>query len=108
MSEKVTFWELIEAIAEETDHSKQFTHNFIKDFVDVINGGLEQDGSVNIAGFGKFKLRRVDERDGYNPQTEEKITIPAHNKVVFKPYKDLRELSQCSVCAPGIGTYRRR
>lgn len=92
MSEKVTFGELIESIAEETDHSKQFTHDFLKDFVDVINGGLEEDGKVNIAGFGKFELQRVDEREGYNPQTEEKITIPAHNKVVFKPYKDLREL----------------
>lgn len=92
MSEKITFRELIESIAEETDNSKQFTHDFIKDFVDVINGGLEEDGSVNIAGFGKFELRHMDERDGYNPQTEEKITIPAHNKVVFKPYKDLREL----------------
>ena len=92
MSKKVTFGELIEAIAEETDHSKQFTHDFIKDFVDVIHGGLEKDGKVNIAGFGKFKLKRVDERDGYNPQTEEKITIPAHNKIVFKPYKDFREL----------------
>ncbi|PAU92815.1 hypothetical protein CK503_15100 [Aliifodinibius salipaludis] len=92
MSEKVTFGELIESIAEETDNSKQFTHDFLKDFVDVINGGLEEDGKVNIAGFGKFKLQRVDEREGYNPQTQEKITIPAHNKVIFKPYKDLREL----------------
>jgi DNA-binding protein HU-beta len=92
MSEKVTFGELVESIAEETEHSKQFTHDFLKDFVDVINGGLEEDGKVNIAGFGKFELQRVDEREGYNPQTEEKITIPAHNKVVFKPYKDLREL----------------
>ena len=92
MSEKVTFGELVAAIAEETDNSEQFTHDFIKDFVDVINGGLEDDERVNIAGFGKFKLRRVDERDGYNPQTEEKITIPAHNKIVFKPYKDLREV----------------
>lgn len=92
MSKKITFRELIESIAEETDQSKQFTHDFLKDFVDVINGGLDKDGSVNIAGFGKFKLRRVDERDGYNPQTEEKMTIPAHNKIVFKPYKDVREL----------------
>ncbi len=92
MSEKVTFRELIESIAEESDNSKQFTHDFLKDFVDVINGGLEQDGNVNIAGFGKFELRRVDEREGYNPQTEEKMTIPAHNKIIFKPYKDVREL----------------
>lgn len=92
MSEKITFAELIESIAEETDHSKQFTHDFLKDFVNVINGGLEEDGKANIAGFGKFKLRRMDEREGYNPQTREKMTIPAHNKIVFKPYKDLREL----------------
>lgn len=92
MSEKITFRELIESIAEETNNSKQYTHDFLKDFVDVINDGLEQDGKVNIAGFGKFKLRRMDEREGYNPQTGEQITIPEHNKIVFKPYKDLREL----------------
>lgn len=92
MSEKITFGELIESIAEETDRSKQFTHDFLKDLVTVINGGLKQDGKVNIAGFGKFKLNRVDERQGYNPQTEEEITIPAHNKIIFKPYKDLREV----------------
>lgn len=92
MSKKITFQELIESIAEETDKSKQFTHDFLKDFADVINEGLKKDGNVNIAGLGKFKLRHVDEREGYNPQTEEKITIPDHNKVVFKPYKDLREL----------------
>lgn len=92
MNEKITFRALIESIAEETGNSKQFTHDFLKDFVEVINDGLENDGNVNIAGFGKFKLRRVEEREGYNPQTKEKMTIPAHNKVVFKPYKDLREL----------------
>ena len=92
MSEKVTFQELIESIAEETDNSKQFTHDFLKDFVAVINSGLQNDGNFNIAGLGKFELRHVDEREGYNPQTEEPMTIPAHNRIVFKPYKDLREL----------------
>lgn len=92
MSEKITFRELIDSIADKTDNSKQFTHDFLKDFADVINEGLEEDGKVNIAGFGKFGLRRLDERRGYNPQTGESMTIPEHNKVIFKPYKDLREL----------------
>lgn len=92
MSEKVTFGELIESIANETDRSKKFTHDFIKDFVDVINTGLEEDGKVNIAGLGRFGLQPVDEREGYNPQTGEKMMIPAHNRIKFKPYKDLREL----------------
>lgn len=92
MSEKVTLQELIDSIAEQTDESKQFTHDFLKDFVSIINGGLESDGYITIAGLGKFELRQMDEREGYNPQTGEKMTIPAHNKVVFKPYKGLREL----------------
>ena len=92
MSEKVTFQELIDSIARETNNSKRFTHDFLKDLVSVIHSGLEEDGSVNIAGFGKFQLRHMEEREGYNPQTGEKMTIEAHNKVVFKPYKDLREL----------------
>ncbi|HET6528834.1 MAG TPA: HU family DNA-binding protein [Balneolaceae bacterium] len=92
MSEKLTFQELIESIAEETDHSKQFTRDFIKDFVEVINNELKHGDDINVAGFGKFKLQQVDEREGYNPQTEEKMTIPAHHKMIFKPYKDLREV----------------
>lgn len=92
MSEKITFKELIESIAEETDNSRQYTQDFVKNFVEIINDGLEEDGKVNIAGFGKFNLKRVDEREGFNPQTEEKITIPAHNKIIFKPYKNVRDL----------------
>lgn len=92
MSEKITFQELIDSIADQTNKPKQFTYDFLKDFVEIVNSGLESDGTISIAGFGKFKLRPMDEREGYNPQTGEKFTIPAHNKVVFKPYKALREL----------------
>jgi len=92
MSEKVTFKELVDSIAGQTDNTRKFTHEFLKDLVSVINSNLEEDGKVNIAGFGKFELRHMDEREGFNPQSGEKMTIPEHNKVVFKPYKDLREL----------------
>lgn len=92
MNNKVTFQELVDAIAEQSGKSKQFTHDFIKDLASLIHESLEKDGNINIAGLGKFELKKMDEREGYNPQTEEKITIPAHNKIDFTPYKDLREL----------------
>ncbi len=92
MNNKVTFQELVDAIAEQSGKSKQFTHDFIKDLASLIRESLEKDGNINIAGLGKFELKKMDEREGYNPQTEEKITIPAHNKIDFTPYKDLREL----------------
>ncbi|HKL19739.1 MAG TPA: HU family DNA-binding protein [Halalkalibaculum sp.] len=92
MNHKITFQELVDAIAEQSGKSKQFTHDFVKDFAALIKEGLENDGTVNIAGLGKFELKKMDEREGYNPETEEKITIPAHNKIEFTPYKDLEEL----------------
>lgn len=91
MSEKITFQELVEAVSSETGQSDTFTHDFLKDLVQFINVGLEADGKVNLSGFGKFELKRMDEREGYNPQTGERMTIPAHNKIIFKPYKNLRE-----------------
>lgn len=91
MSEKITFKELIEQISNETKQSQNSTNSFVHELVQIIESGLEKSGSVSISGFGKFELRRMNERKGRNPQTGEEITIPEQNKVVFKPYKKLRE-----------------
>jgi nucleoid DNA-binding protein/nucleoid-associated protein YgaU len=91
MSEKITFKELVELIAKQSEQSQASTNSFIGELVNIIESGLRDSGSVSISGFGKFELRWMDERPGVNPQTGEEITIPGQNKVVFKPYKSLRE-----------------
>jgi len=91
MSEKITFSELVELIAEQSKQSQASTNSFIGELVNIIESGLRKSGSVSISGFGKFELRWMNERPGVNPQTGEEITIPGQNKVVFKPYKALRE-----------------
>jgi nucleoid DNA-binding protein/nucleoid-associated protein YgaU len=90
MSEKITFRELVELIAEQSKQSQSSTNSFISELVQLIESGLRQSGTVTISGFGKFELRWMKERPGVNPQTGEEITIPGQNKVVFKPYKALR------------------
>lgn len=91
MSEKITFSELVDLIAEQSKQSQASTNSFIGELVNIIESGLRKSGSVSISGFGKFELRWMSERPGVNPQTGEEITIPGQNKVVFKPYKALRE-----------------
>jgi len=91
MSEKITFRELVELIAKQSEQSQSSTNSFIGELVNIIESGLRSSGSVSISGFGKFELRWMKERPGVNPQTGEEITIPGQNKVVFKPYKALRE-----------------
>lgn len=91
MSEKITFKELVDLIAKQSDQSHSSANSFISELVQIIESGLKTDGQVSISGFGKFELRWMNERLGTNPQTGEEITIPGQNKVVFKPYKALRE-----------------
>lgn len=91
MSDKTTFRELIEQIAGKTENSQNFTQDFVRELVRVIESGLKENGSVSISGFGKFELRWMKEREGTNPQSGEKIVIPAQSKVVFKPFKALKE-----------------
>lgn len=91
MSEKITFKELVDLIATQSNQSRTSTNSFIHELVDIIEKGLKKSGSVSISGFGKFELRWMKPRTGINPQTGEELSIPGQNKVVFKPYKSLRE-----------------
>ena len=91
MSEKITFSELVEKISAKTESSEQSTNDFIHELAEIIETSLGAGEKISISGFGKFELRWMDERKGRNPQTGEAITIPGQNKVVFKPYKDLRQ-----------------
>lgn len=56
-----------------------------------IANGLERDGEVTLTNFGTFKVKDVPARQGVNPQTGEKITIAAHKKIAFKPFKNVLE-----------------
>jgi nucleoid DNA-binding protein len=91
MNEKTTFSELIDKLSGRVDKSQGFTQEFMRELVSIIESGLKQNGSVSISGFGKFEVRWMDERKGTNPRTGEEIIIPGQNKIVFKPFKALRE-----------------
>lgn len=91
MSDKITFKELVEKLSASTEQSEQSTNDFIHELAEIIETSLGAGEKISISGFGKFELRWMDERAGRNPQTGEEITIPGQNKVVFKPFKALRQ-----------------
>ena len=55
----------------------------------AISENLREQKEIDIPSFGRFYIKRVEERQGINPATKQQITIPAHDKVVFKPYKPM-------------------
>ncbi|MGN8225618.1 HU family DNA-binding protein [Gracilimonas sp. BCB1] len=91
MSNKVTYSEIIEALSRKTGFSKQKSEAFAKALIRKVKQELEDTGKASITNFGSFKVKEVAERQGQNPQTGEPITIPAHKRVSFTPYKALRE-----------------
>ncbi|MEX2572796.1 MAG: HU family DNA-binding protein [Balneolaceae bacterium] len=91
MNEKISYRDLVGQISGRTDKSRQFTLEFMRGLVSVIESGLETGGSVSISGFGKFERRWMKQRKGIHPGTGQEMIIPGQNKIVFKPYKPLRE-----------------
>lgn len=61
--------------------------------VDTITAALAEGEDVRLGGgFGIFSVQHRDERQGRNPKTGQRMTIPACKVVKFKPGKTLREI----------------
>jgi DNA-binding protein HU-beta len=62
------------------------------DTVEKVVGEALKDGEeVQITGFGKFYVREQKGRDGVNPQTREKMRIPAQRVPAFSAGQGLKE-----------------
>lgn len=91
MSETINKKALGDKIAAEMDISKKQANEFIETFLTTVKDLLEEKNTVDLAGFGKFEVRYRAARDGFNPQTKEKIRIDASHNVGFRPAKALKE-----------------
>lgn len=77
--------ELISAVAERTGNTKANAAKVVDAVFGVIADCLtEEKQEVAIADFGRFFIKQQAERTGFNPQTGEKITIEAKEKITFK------------------------
>ena len=84
--------ELVDALASKMDTSKKDANAFVDAFVETVVEELKKGGSVNLVGFGSFKVNDRPARDARNPRTGEKIRIPARKVPVFKAGKGLKEM----------------
>jgi nucleoid DNA-binding protein len=83
--------ELIEAIATRADVPKSQAQKYFDAFEDVVTDALKGGDEVQITGFGKFYVREQKARDGRNPQTGEKMRIPAGTIPAFSAGNSLKE-----------------
>lgn len=57
----------------------------------TLSAELFEGGEVSLPGIGKLKPVQVPGRDRLNPRTGERVFVPAHLKVVFRPSKTFSE-----------------
>ncbi|MEW6636588.1 MAG: HU family DNA-binding protein [Actinomycetota bacterium] len=83
--------ELIEKIASKVNGSKSEAQKYFEAFTDVVTDELKSGGQVQITGFGKFYVQKREARQGINPQTKEKMNIPASKVPKFTAGNALKD-----------------
>ena len=82
---------LVEKVADQTGLTKRTSREVVDAIVSVITDSLAREERVTLVGFGTFQVIRRKERTGRNPQTGDKIQIPAKKVPKFRPGRGLRE-----------------
>lgn len=91
MSETFNKKALADALAIRLDVTKKDATEIIDVLLEEVKDELKKGTKVDIAGFGRFEVKERPERDGFNPQTKEKIKVPASKALTFRVSKALKD-----------------
>ena len=80
-----------EKIAEDHNLTKKEAGDIVSEVFELMTAALKEGNKVDITGCGKFEVKTRAAREGINPQTKEKIEIPASKIPGFKASKSLKD-----------------
>lgn len=83
--------ELIDAVTEKTELKKRDVSDVVDSLLECVKSALQRGDKVQLIPFGSFEVRDRQKREGRNPKTGEKLTIPARRVPAFHAGKDLRD-----------------
>jgi integration host factor subunit beta len=84
--------ELVERVAEKINLTKKQTEAIVNILLDSVTEALSEGDKVELRGFGSFRTRQRNPREGRNPKTGDAVFIPAKKVPFFKAGKELREM----------------
>ncbi|HLY32063.1 MAG TPA: HU family DNA-binding protein [Ktedonobacterales bacterium] len=83
--------DLIKLVATKAQKSVKESTVFVNATLDAIRETLESGDQVRLVGFGAFSVRDTAPSVRVNPQTREKINVPARKRVKFSAGKELND-----------------
>ncbi len=82
---------LKDSLPEDMDLSLRELTDIFNTTFDVLVEVVKKEEKFMVPGFGTFKIKKMAKREGINPRTKEKITIPARNSLSFKVAPKLKD-----------------
>ena len=77
--------ELVDIIATKAQTTEKTAKALLNAVTSAVMEAISKGDSVQLIGFGKFKVRKRAARKGRNPRTGAEINIPAKTVPVFRP-----------------------
>ena len=84
--------ELIQALAEKSGIAPDRARYFVETMIDLMKKQLEEDGRIEIRGFGSFEMHEHGGYKGRNPQTGESVEVKPKRTPFFKPGQELKDI----------------
>ena len=84
--------EFIKAMADKAGFTNKDATAAYEAFVATVTDALKAGDKVQLVGFGTFEVKEVAAKTGINPQTKEKVEVPACKKPVMKFGKAYKEM----------------
>jgi len=82
--------DIVENIAEMTGLTKTDTALVVEGMIETLKDAMISGETVEIRGFGTFKIKKRAARRARNPRTGEPVDIPAKFVPTFKPSRELK------------------
>jgi integration host factor subunit beta len=100
----VTKSQLIEAVAAKLSNvSKKDIEIIVETIFNSMTEALTRDERIEIRGFGSFVSKIREAREGRNPKTGEKVSVPKKRTPFFTVGKELKErVNTASIAAPAV------
>ena len=95
--DKINKAEVIEQIYKNSNLSKKDIIAVTDAFLSILKNSLLEKKSIELRGFGSFNIvYRKGRENARNPLTGEKVSVPDHHTVKFRPGREIKEaLKNC-------------
>ena len=82
--------DLIKSVSQQVQQPESQVGAVVNATFDAIQNALSSGDEVTLTGFGTFRISERGAREGRNPQTGQRITIPSRRSPSFKPGTQLK------------------